>query len=229
MLTGDGGMIVPVGGWKGLVVDRHGGVSREPRCPEAGSGPAEVARAGREDDLAGRWGFPQRRPRRLPGARWPARPPVIMIIAACAAMSSCASPHGAGPAGRYVGTMPDRCPFVSASQVAEVTGHDVTAVQPQREPDAQGAQGCSYDFSSAAGQSQYIVFSYFRGIGEPGFEHWANDGQMVQGPWVQAIWGSATLTVLTSKRDVVSIYMFTDSGDLAQAEQIFRLAAPRLR
>jgi hypothetical protein len=203
-------------------VGRYGGVSREPRCPEAGSGPAEVARTGR-------WKSPQRRPRRLPVAGWPAWLPVIMIIAACAAMSSCASPQRAGPAATYVGTMPDRCPFVSAREVAEVTGRDVTAVQPQREPAAQGAQGCSYDFSSVAGQSQYIVFNYFRGIGEPGFQHWSNDGQPVQGPWVQAIWGSATLTVLTSKRDVVSIYMFTTSGDLAQAEQIFRLAAPRLR
>jgi hypothetical protein len=222
-------MIVPDGAWRELVVDRYSGLTRQARCLAAGSGPAQVAPAGRVDDLAGRWKSLQRRPRRLPAACLLARPAVSMIIAACVAMSSCASPHGAVLAARYVGTMPDRCPFVSARQIAEVTGHDVTAVRPQHEPDAQGAQGCFYDFSSTAGQPQYIVFSYFRGIGEPGFQRWADDGQPVQGPWVQAIWGSATLTVLTSKRDVVSIYMFTTSRDLAQAEQIFRLAAPRLR
>jgi hypothetical protein len=104
-------------------------------------------------------------------------------------------------------------------------------VSPEQEPDAQGGIGCFYHLTAnpADQTPQYVLFSYFRGIGEQGFEHWADDGQPVDGLGVKAIWGSATLTVLTRQNDVVVIYMFTDNGDLTQAQQIFHLAAPKLR
>ena len=133
---------------------------------------------------------------------------------------------------RYVGTAPDTCPYVSADEIAAVTGRDVTRVSPQRQPDAGGGRGCFYDLAvnpSDQMTPQYVVFSYFLGIGEQGFERWAHDGETVPGLGIKAIWGSATLTVLTSQNDVVEIYMFTTNGDLAQAQQIFHLALPKLR
>lgn len=181
--------------------------------------------------------LPSRRSGHLCARAWRARWLTITVIAASAAVSSCASSSLAGPgesAARYVGTAPDTCPYVSADQIAAVTGRDVTRVSPEQEPYAQGGRGCFYYLAvNPADQMtvQYVVFSYFRGIGEQGFEHeeLGGGGEPVSGLGVKAMWGSATLTVLTSQNDVVVIYMFTVYGDLAQAQQIFHLAAPKLR
>ena len=176
-----------------------------------------------------------RRSGHLRAQPWRARWLAITIIAASAAVSSCAGLDHAGtsePAARYVGTAQDTCPYVSADQIAAVTGRDVMRASLHQQPDAQGGRGCIYDLAvNPADQmtQQYVVFSYFRGIGEQGFEHWADAGELVSGLGVKAMWGSATLTVLTRQNDVVDIYMFTANGDLAQAQQIFHLAAPKLR
>ncbi|HEX9032735.1 MAG TPA: hypothetical protein VF834_12900 [Streptosporangiaceae bacterium] len=158
----------------------------------------------------------------------------ITIIAASAAVSSCANSGHAGPgesAARYVGAAPDTCPYVSADQIAALTERDVTRVSLEQQPDAQGGRGCFYDLAvnPADRTPQYVEFSYFRGIGEQGFEHWSDAGEPVPGLGVKSIWGSSQLTVLTRKNDVVVIYMFTANGDLVQAQQIFHLAAPKLR
>lgn len=177
---------------------------------------------------------PQRRSRLWPAqarrARWSA---ATLIIAAGAALSSCASSSNAGsaqPAARYVGAAPDTCHYVSAAQVAAVTGRNVTRVRPEQQPN-NGGRGCSYDLGDSATDlsPQWVGFTYFRGIGEQGFEHWADAGELVPGLGAKAMWGSATLTVLTRQSDVVVVDMQTWNGNLAQAEQIFHLAAPKLR
>ncbi len=157
---------------------------------------------------------------------WRARWVAITMVAAAAAVSSCANE----PVPRYVGTAPDTCPYVSADQVAAVTGRDVTRVSLQQQPDAYGGRGCFYDLAvlpADQGQPQDMQFSYFRGIGEPGFWRWANAGEMVPGLGVKAMWGSPRLIVLTRQNDVVEIVTY--NGDLAEAQQIFDLAAPKLR
>src|SRR5260370_25660417 len=50
---------------------------------------------------------------------------------------------------------------------------------------------------------------------------------MVSGLGVKAMWGSPRLIVLTRQNDVVEIVTY--NGDLAEAQQIFDLAAPKLR
>ena len=159
-------------------------------------------------------------------ARWL----VSAMVAAAAVFSSWAILVHAGsgkPTARYVGTAPDMCPYVSADQVAAVTGNNVRSVKLQQQPDAGGGRGCFYNMAAGQmAQPQHVQFSYFRGIGEPGFER---TGEFVPGLGVKAIWGADALTVLTRQNDVVTIVMATDNGDAAQAQQIFNLAAPKLR
>ena len=122
------------------------------------------------------------------------------------------------------------CPYVSADQVAAVTGNNVRSVKLQQQPDAGGGRGCIYKMAAGQmAQPQDVQFSYFRGIGEPGFERTFVSGEFVPGLGVKAIWGADVLTVLTRQNDVVTIVMGTDNGDAAQAQQIFNLAAPKLR
>ena len=101
-----------------------------------------------------------------------------------------------------------------------------------QQPETEGGRGCTYFEGVAATDqvtSQSVQFLYFRGIGEQGFERTFGEGQPVAGLGVNAVWGAPKLTVLTRQNDVVVIYMSTDNGDLSQAEQIFHLAAPKLR
>lgn len=106
-------------------------------------------------------------------ARWS----VIMIVGACAAVSSCASP----PRARYVGLEPDNCPYVSADQVANLTGHDIAGVDLRQELYPMTGIGCDYVFRGSGRYNQVTGFVSFRylpkigghAISEQAFWHWA--------------------------------------------------------
>jgi len=92
--------------------------------------------------------------------------------------------------------------------------------------------GCYYELPDSGGlfgpEGQEVIFEYYPGAGRPGYENWAFDGAPVKGLGVAAAWTQLQLTVLTSRNDVVVITLSTITGGLAQARQIYRLAAPHL-
>ncbi len=92
--------------------------------------------------------------------------------------------------------------------------------------------GCFYELPVSANlltgpQPQDVKFEYFPGIGRAGFENWAA-GVPVSGLGIEAMWAPASLTVLTRRNDVVVIFLSTTNASLAQAAQIYQLAAPHL-
>jgi hypothetical protein len=153
---------------------------------------------------------------------------VLWLLVLLLAVSACTGP----PSGRYVGRSPDRCPYVTAEQVAKIIGQDVTRVSALQDWYTVGGSGCFYDLGVSEGLTepirQDVEFEYFPGIGRAGFESWAVDGVPVSGLGIAAAWIPVRLTVLTRRNDVVVITLSTTTGGLAQARQIYRLAAPHL-
>jgi hypothetical protein len=151
------------------------------------------------------------------------------------ALSSCACSGQAAPgsaSARYVGKSPDRCPYLSANQVARVIGRDVTRVKVYREPDGHGAKGCLFKLPVLPTDPlslQYVVFTYLPRAGLAGCCS-SGDAPMtvISGLGIRAVWAVNGLTVLTRQNGVVEIALFTDNTGLSQAEQIYRLAAPHL-
>ena len=151
------------------------------------------------------------------------------------ALSSCCTGQAApgSASARYVGKLPDRCPYLSANQVARVIGRDVTWVSVYREPFAHGAKGCLFKLPvlpTDPPAEQDVVFSYDPGIGPAGFWTLVPVAPMttVTGLGVRAVWAVNVLTVLTRHNGVVAVFLSADNTGLGQAEQIYRLAAPHL-
>ena len=153
---------------------------------------------------------------------------LLWLLGPLLAVSAC----GGSPPGRYVGRSPDRCPYVTAKQVARIIGQDVTRVSATQDWYTEGGSGCFYDVAVSGDlltgpQSQDVEFEYFPGIGRAGFENWAA-GVPVSGLGIEATWIPVMLTVLTRRNDVVVILLSTTNASLAQAKQIYQLAAPHL-
>jgi hypothetical protein len=131
--------------------------------------------------------------------------------------------------GRYVGRSPDRCPYVSAKQVAEIVGQNVTRVSATHDWYTEGGSGCFYDLAASADvYSQHgVIVEYFPGMGRAGFWNRADvvDGVSVSGLGIEAVWSRVALTVLIRGSDVAVVSL---DGSLAQATKIYRLAAPHL-
>jgi len=119
---------------------------------------------------------------------------------------------------------------VTAEQVAKIIGQDVTRVSALQNWYTVGGSGCFYDVVRSAGEQDWpdVMFEYFPGGGRSGFEQWAVDGVPVSGLGLAAAWTPVRLTVLTRRNDVVVITLSTINGSLAQARQIYRLAAPHV-
>jgi hypothetical protein len=151
----------------------------------------------------------------------------LWLLGPILAVSACAGPITSSA--RYVGRSPDRCPYVTAGQVAKIISQNVTRVSAMHDWYTEGGSGCFYDLAASAevdGQ-QDVIFEYFPGVGRAGFESRAN-GVPVSGLGTEARWDQLQLTVLTRRDDVVIILLSTINGSLAQATRIYRLAAPHL-
>lgn len=151
----------------------------------------------------------------------------MWLLGPLLAVSACSG----SPSGRYVGRSPDRCPYVTAEQVAKITGRDITRVSATHDWYTEGGSGCYYDLVRYADEMYWptVMFEYFPGIGRAGFERWADYGVPVSGLGIEATWSvSGTLTVLTRRNDVVVITVDIATGSLAQARQIYRQATLHL-
>ena len=152
----------------------------------------------------------------------------MWLLVPLLAVSAC----GGSPSGRYVGRSPDRCPYVPAKQVAKIMGQDVTRVSALQDWYTVGGSGCFYELPVSEGLTepirQDVTFEYFPGAGRAGYENRAVDGAPVKGLGIAAAWTQLQLSVLTSRNDVVVITLSTTNASLAQARQIYRLAAPHL-
>lgn len=151
----------------------------------------------------------------------------MWLLGPVLAVSACTGPVSSSA--RYVGRSPDRCPYVTANQVAKIIWQNVTRVSATQDWYTEGGSGCFYDLAASAevyGQ-QDVIFEYFPGIGRAGYEQRAV-GVPVSGLGIEATWSPIQLTVLTRRDDVVVILLSTINGSLAQARQIYRLAAPHL-
>jgi len=152
---------------------------------------------------------------------------VLWLLVLLLAVSACTG----SPSGRYVGRSPDRCPYITAKQVAKIIGQDVTRVSALQDWYTEGGSGCFYELPVSGGvtgpESQDVTFEYFPGAGRAGYENWAA-GVPVSGLGIEATWIPVRLTVLTRRNDVVVITLSTTTGGLAQARRIYRLAAPHL-
>ena len=156
---------------------------------------------------------------------------VLWLLGLLLAVSACMGPVSlpVSASGRYVGRSPDRCPYVSAKQVAEIVGQNVTRVSATHDWYTEGGSGCFYDLAASADVygRQGVLVEYFPGMGRAGFWNRADvvDGVSVSGLGIEAVWSPVALTVLIRGSDVAVVSL---NGSLAQATKIYRLAAPHL-
>ena len=153
----------------------------------------------------------------------------LWLLGPILAVSACTGPVSSSA--RYVGRSPDRCPYVTANQVAKIIWQNVTRVSATHDWYTEGGSGCFYDLARSAEVYgwQDVLFEYFPRIGRAGFEQRAVGGGVpVSGLGIEATWSPVQLTVLTRRDDVVVIVLSTINGSLAQATKIYRLAAPHL-
>jgi hypothetical protein len=153
---------------------------------------------------------------------------LLLAVPACIVSVSTGPVSLAGP-GRYVGRSPDRCPYATAKQVAKIIRQNITRVSATQDWYTVHGSGCFYDLVRRADVYglQDVMFEYYPGNGRSVFRPWLS-GADVPGLGIEATWDGVSLTVLRRRNDIVVISLYTINGTLAQARQIYRLAAPHL-